>query len=122
MSKKNERNILSVGDRAVLALAFVFGLLVQYGDTAHAGGGSHAPIVIASDSDFQFCNCVLSGSGTTADPYIIGPWTIKSTGPGATAVSVDGTLLTRSFSLFNLTIAGNGAATSQGIVLSHINL
>ena len=119
MSKN--RNILSASARAVLTFVFVFGVATHYGDTLHAAGGSHAPIVIASDSDFQVCNCVLSGSGTTADPYIIGPWAINSTGPGATAVSVDGTLLTKSFSLFNLTIAGNGASTSTGIVLNHIN-
>ncbi|HKW34182.1 MAG TPA: right-handed parallel beta-helix repeat-containing protein [Candidatus Acidoferrum sp.] len=119
MSKN--RNILSASARAVLTFVFVFGVATHYGDTLHAAGGSHAPIVIASDSDFQVCNCVLSGSGTTADPYIIGPWAINSTGQGATAVSVEGTLLTKSFSLFNLTVAGNGSNTSTGIVLSHIN-
>ena len=34
---------------------------------------------------------------------------------------IDGTFLTRSFILFNLTIAGNGASSSTGIVLNHIN-
>jgi parallel beta-helix repeat protein len=88
---------------------------------AMAANGSHAPITIASDSDFQACNCLVSGSGTTANPYIIGPWTINSLGPGNAAVSIDGTSLTKSFTLFNLTIAGNGAASSIGIVLNHIN-
>jgi hypothetical protein len=77
--------------------------------------------VISSDADFQACNCVVSGSGTTADPFIIGPWTINSLPPGGTAVSIDGTSLTKSFTLFNLTIAGNGDSTSTGIVLNHIN-
>ena len=62
----------------------------HYSDAVRAAGGSHAPIVIAHDSDFQVCNCVVSGSGTTANPYVIGPWTINSTLPGQTAVSVDG--------------------------------
>src|SRR5215471_204606 len=84
-------------------------------------GGSHAPITIANDSDFQACNCVVSGSGTTTDPYIVGPWTINSLGPGSAAVSIDGTSLTKSFTLFNLTIAGNGSSSSTGIVLNHIN-
>lgn len=107
---------------AVLGMALlVTALLAYHPGVARAAGGSHAPIVIASDSDFQVCNCVLSGSGTTADPYIIGPWAINSTGSGATAVSVDGTLLTKSFTLFNLTIAGNGSSSSTGIVLNHIN-
>lgn len=100
----------------------VTALLAYRPGVARADSGSHAPIVIASDSDFQICNCVLSGTGTTADPYIIGPWTINSTGASETAVSVDGTALTQSFTLFNLTIAGNGSSSSTGIVLTHINL
>lgn len=106
----------------VLAVALLVTALLAYRPgVARAASGSHAPIVIASDSDFQICNCVLSGTGTTADPYIIGPWTINSTGSGDTAVSIDGTLLTRSFTLFNLTIAGNASNSSTGIVLNHIN-
>jgi hypothetical protein len=88
---------------------------------AMAANGSHAPIAIASDSDFQTCNCVVSGSGTTTDPFIIGPWTINSIPSGGIAVSIDGTTLTKSFTLFNLTIAGNGSSSSTGIVLNHIN-
>lgn len=107
---------------AVLGVALLVAALLSYHPSiVRAADGSHAPIVIASDSDFQICNCVLSGSGTTADPYIIGPWTINSTGSGETAVSVDGTLLTKSFTLFNLTIAGNGSGSSTGIVLNHVN-
>jgi parallel beta-helix repeat protein len=107
---------------AVLGIGLLATALLAYGPgVARAANGSHAPIVIASDSDFQICSCVLSGSGTTADPYIIGPWAINSTGSGDTAVSVDGTLLTKSFNLFNLTIAGNGSSSSTGIVLNHIN-
>jgi parallel beta-helix repeat protein len=83
--------------------------------------GSHAPIVIASDFDFQTCNCVSGGSGSTTNPYIIGPWTINKLAPGGIGVSIDGTLLTKSFTLFNLTLAGNGSASSTGIVLNHIN-
>lgn len=107
---------------AVLGMALlVTALLIYRPGVARAANGSHAPIVIASDSDFQICNCVVNGSGTTADPYIIGPWAINSTNSGDTAVSVDGTLLTKSFTLFNLTIAGNGSSSSTGIVLNHIN-
>lgn len=106
----------------ILGLALLVAALFAYcPGVARADSGSHAPIVIANDSDFQICNCVLSGSGTTPDPYIIGPWTINSTASGDAAVSVDGTLLTRSFTLFNLTIAGNGSNSSMGIVLNHIN-
>jgi hypothetical protein len=62
---------------------------------------------------------MTSGSGTTADPYIIGPWSINNV--GGNAVYIDGTALTKSFTLFNLTIAGNGTSTDTGIVLNHIN-
>ncbi len=87
----------------------------------HAANGSHAPIVITSDSDFGTCGCVAGGSGTTTDPYVIGPLAINSTEGSSPAVSIDGTLLTKSFNLKNLTIAGNGSNASTGIVLNHIN-
>ena len=82
---------------------------------AMASNGSHAPITITSDADFQACNCVVGGSGTTTDPYIIGPWTINSAPSDSTAVFVDGTSLTKSFTLFNLTMAGNAIAQAQGL-------
>lgn len=107
---------------AVLGVAVLVTALLAYcPPVARAANGSHAPIVITSDSDFQICTCVLNGSGTTEDPYVIGPWAINSTGSGDTAVSVDGALLTKSFTLFNLTIAGNGSSSSTGIALNHIN-
>ena len=86
---------------------------------AGGGGGSHAPIVIQSDSDFTSCGCVVSGKGTTASPYVIGPWTINNV--NGIAVSIDGASLTKSFQLLNLTIAGNSTTTDTGIVLNHIN-
>ena len=103
------------------AFLLVGGVLVFRPDAMLGANGSHAPIVIASDSDFQGCNCMLGGSGTTTDPYIIGPWAINSLAPGNAGVFVDGTLLTKSFTLSNLTLAGNGTASSTGIVLNHIN-
>ena len=78
----------------------------------------HAPIVIASDVDFTNCACVVSGTGTAGDPYVIGPWSINSA--SGDAVFVDGTNVTKSFTLLNLTIAGNSTATSRGIVLQNI--
>lgn len=78
--------------------------------------GSHRPIVIQSDADFANCACVSSGSGTASDPYIIGPLSIASANENA--VYVDGSTLTKSFALFNLTITN---ATNTGITLNHIN-
>lgn len=43
-----------------------------------ATGNAHAPIVIQSDADFTNCACVTSGTGTTASPFTIGPWSINS--------------------------------------------
>lgn len=94
------------------------GMLVLPG-IARAAQDAHAPITIASDTDFASCGCVVSGAGTTSNPYVIGPLTI-SNGPGV-AVLIDGTNLTKSFILNNLTIAGNGSQTSRGIVLRNIN-
>jgi hypothetical protein len=90
---------------------------------AHAqggpGGGAHAPIVIRSDADFSNCACVVTGSGTASDPFTIGPWTIN--GVTSSGVSIDGTNLSKSFVLSNLTIAGNSAASATGVILNHIN-
>jgi hypothetical protein len=97
----------------------IIGFPTLAGATSGASGTKHAPIVIQSDSDFATCACIVSGSGTTADPYIIGPWTINNV--NGVAVSVDGTTLSRSFELLNLTIAGNSSATDMGIVLKNIN-
>ncbi len=106
----------SVLGLAAMAVAVV-GMLFLPGVTR--GGGSQSPIMIQSDSDFFACGCVSSGTGTKTDPYIIGPLTINNV--SGTAVSIDGRNLTKSFRLFDLTIAGNGATTSFGIVLKHIN-
>ncbi len=80
---------------------------------------SHTTILIQSDADFATCACVSGGDGTQANPYIIGPWAINGdSGPG---VAVDGTSLTKSFVLWNLTIAGHGGSGTQWIVLKNIN-
>jgi len=89
-------------------------MLAQAGDVS-----SHDPIAIRQDADFGACACVTSGSGTNADPFVIGPWAInKVNGIG---ILVDGTQLSRSFVILNVTIAGNGTNTSTGIVLQNIN-
>jgi len=100
---------------------FVAAVLVCGTGAIWAASGSNAPIAIVADSDFQSCGCVVGGSGSTTDPYVIGPLTINKTAEASAAVSIDGTLLTKSFSLFNLTIAGNGTDSSIGILLNHIN-
>jgi parallel beta-helix repeat protein len=103
----------------VAICVFAFGPFLRPGYGGSGSVNAHAPIVIQSDADFTNCACVLSGAGTQASPFIIGPWAINNaTGNG---VLIDGTKLTKSFVLMNLTIAGNGSSTSQGIMLSNIN-
>jgi hypothetical protein len=80
---------------------------------------SHAPIAIRSNSDFTNCACVMSGMGTQANPYVIGPWAINTN--GGVAVSVDGSKLTSSFVLYNLKIAGTSSGADTGILFNHIN-
>ena len=98
----------------VLKAGLIFALLLPV-----LAAGSHAPIVIQGDSDFASCGCVNGGTGSTANPFVIGPWSInKVAGIG---ILIDGTSLTRSFVISNITIAGNGSSSATGIVLNHIN-
>jgi len=109
------------GSRAVVAVVAISAVgcaVLTVGVGVAGAEGGHAPIVIASDGDFASCQCVVSGSGTSADPFVIGPWPINNV--NGVAVSVDGTNLTKSFVLSNLTIAGNATASDTGIVLNHI--
>jgi hypothetical protein len=104
---------------SVVGRILAVGLFFMPGYAAGGGSNAHAPIVIQSDADFITCACVVSGDGTQASPYVVGPWTInKNAGAG---VTIDGTSLTKSFVLWNLTIAGNGGSGSQGILLKNIN-
>ena len=96
----------------MLGLVLCLGLVPVFA----ANVNSHAPIVIQHDLDFTNCNCVVSGAGTPASPYIIGPWAINNA-PGA-AVSIDGSSITKSFVLYNLKITGNG--NNPGIVLNNV--
>ncbi len=98
----------------ITRIAFLAALAARL---AFAGNvSSHVPISISAESDFTSCACVTGGTGSTSNPYIIGPWSIsKSSGA---AISVDGTNLTSSFTLRNLAITGNGSGA--GVVLNHI--
>lgn len=100
----------------VLVAGLALGAYVVHTNVSHAASG---PISISSDTDFTTCGCVASGNGSTAHPYVIGPLTINNV--NGAAVTIDGTNLTKSFELLNLTIAGNSASTDTGIVLNHIN-
>jgi hypothetical protein len=61
----------------------------------------------------------MSGSGSAADPYVIGPWSISVA--NGTGVLINGANLTKSFVLANLQIGGNSSQASIGIDLENIN-
>ena len=69
--------------------ALVAGVLAFAGPAGTAVSASHAAITIAKDADFQSCACVTSGSGTSSNPYVIGPWTITAASAGGWAIKVD---------------------------------
>lgn len=97
----------------------ILAVVLMFASVANAGGPpAHATIVILSDADFAGCACVTGGSGTSSDPYVIGPWTINGSGD---AIHINGKTLTKSFVIPNLTAAGNGKSTDMGIVLENIN-
>jgi Right handed beta helix region len=107
---------------AVLALALLlsFGFATPaYG--ASLTGGNHSPIAITSNADFtnvgssKGCACVVSGSGTASDPFVIGPWNIKAT--SAVGVAISG--VTDYFTLYHITISGNNLY--DGIDVSNVN-
>jgi hypothetical protein len=64
---------------------------------ASAGTGQHGAITITSDSDFTApgsstgCACVTAGNGTSASPYVIGPWAITAPSGGSSgwAIKID---------------------------------
>ena len=103
----------------VLAVSVAVTMILTSIGEAPADVARHAPIRIVSDTDFDDCACVKGGTGKINDPYLIGPWAINKV--SGDAVFVDGTTLTKSFVLLNLTIAGNGSSSARGIVLRGIN-
>jgi parallel beta-helix repeat protein len=105
--------------RMSLFAVFAAAVLLLAVRAGAAPNNVHSPIVIHSDEDFTNCACVTSGAGTTGSPFIIGPWSINNVvGDG---VFIDGTNLTKSFVLWNLTVAGNSGSTQRGIALQNIN-
>jgi parallel beta-helix repeat protein len=119
VSREEGRKLILVTTLLILASG---GLLVGV-RAASLTGGNHVPILIAADSDFTSsgsttgCACVSEGTGTADNPFIIGPWTIMATlsGPG---VLIDGTSLTKFFTLSHVTI--HGTTQNDGIVFTHV--
>ena len=84
--------------------------------TVEAATTPHAPIQIIGDAAFTAANGVTSGSGTVADPYIIGNWDISAaTHEG---ITVSGT--TQYFAIKNV-IVHDGGTTFSGIDFSSLS-
>jgi parallel beta-helix repeat protein len=103
-----------------LARTLLIGMMVVLPRVAVANDvAKHAPIVITRDADFVACHCVAGGDGSASHPFVIGPWAITKV--DGVAVFIDGTSLTKSFVIWNLTVGGNGINSSKGVVLQNIN-
>jgi hypothetical protein len=73
----------------------------------------HGRININGDAGFTAANGVVGGSGTAADPYVIGGWPVDPSG-GNSGITIQNT--TRSFIIRNVTI---DSPTSYGIYLAN---
>ena len=86
----------------VVASSAIVGFLT-FGTSGHPTGEvrypptPHSPITLTSQSDFtkpgagSGCECVRSGSGTEADPFVISDWVINAT--GSNGIDISGTKL-----------------------------
>jgi hypothetical protein len=71
--------------RSLLVIVSLFALALGGAAGSRGGGGAqHGAIWIQSNGDFTApgsssgCKCVTAGDGTTANPYVIGPWAISA--------------------------------------------
>lgn len=82
-----------------------------------AGTGAHAAITITSNAGFASCGCVTSGSGTAANPYVIGPWVVAAPSGGTSgwSVKIDNSqgLITDFFNIFGISSTYNDTNTTD---------
>jgi hypothetical protein len=99
---------------STLTLAALFALPAV---PSSAGTGGHSAITITSNAGFAACGCVRSGSGTAADPYVIGPWAIAAPSGGASgwSVKIDNSqgLITDYFNIFGISSTYNDTNTTD---------
>ena len=97
-----------------VALAVLFAVPAA---PALAGTGQHAAITITSNAGFSTCGCVTSGSGTAADPFVIGPWAIgaPSGGTSGWSVKIDNSRskITDYFNIFGISSTYNDTNTTD---------
>ena len=115
-----------VASLAVLVSLSVFVVaagLVTRAASSDCSGVPHAPVLITQDADFTTANGVLSGSGTTAHPYLIGALAINDLSRGF-AVKIDNSAgkITKSFNVQCVTSTWSTASSSGGYVVWLINI
>jgi hypothetical protein len=102
---------------AVSLIASATALFAVPAAPALAGASGHSAITITTNADFTNCGCVASGSGTAADPYIIGPWSIASPSGGSSgwSVKVDNShgAITKYFDIFGISSTYNDTSTTD---------
>jgi hypothetical protein len=78
----------------------------------------HGPITITSNAGFTSCACVTSGTGTAANPYVIGPWQITNESSGGYDVNIDNTAgtITSSFTITGISTGYNDASTTNPVI------
>jgi parallel beta-helix repeat protein len=95
-------------------MALIALVLAVTGIVVIAGlGASREPIVILGNGDFTEENGVLSGSGTTEDPYVIAGWEIGVPAGASYGVKIEN--VTAAFVLRGLIINGAGAVDGAAI-------
>jgi hypothetical protein len=91
---------------------------------ASADVRQHGAITITSNTDFTTvgsltgCACVSAGTGTPADPYVIGPWAISAPSGGTSgwAIKVDGSGVTKSFVISGIAATYSGVPFSDPLI------
>ncbi|MEM4308931.1 MAG: NosD domain-containing protein, partial [Thermoplasmata archaeon] len=112
-----------IGEKDASEFAYRAGKIQQQNieTNVETRGTSHAPIHINGDSQFTGANGVVSGSGTSADPYIIDGWDIDANG-GPYAIWVENTtayFVVRNCTLYRAT-STTSAPTGAGIALNNV--
>ena len=101
----------------VLSIMTVTVLFALPAAPSSAGTGGHAAITITSNGGFSTCGCVTSGSGTAANPYVIGPWAVPAPSGGASgwSVKIDNSqgLITDYFNIFGISSTYNDTNTTD---------
>jgi hypothetical protein len=110
------RRIWALVGVTVLVLSGTVGLRAAHAAT------SRGAVTINSDNDFLTCGCVTAGSGTPADPYVIGPYQIglPNNITSGYAIKIDG--VTKSFTITGISIGYNDSNSTDPVIwLNDVN-